>query len=887
MALRYADDADDADAPAPELPRDQGDAEDRGLAVISAYHAVSADAACVRSLLAQGFDGGVSAFALQLCANDVAGAKSAIQALPALQRASRALKAHADVFEARPQRMESAQPVAAAQARIFGRPKKKRLAEPAPAHLEAPALLEMRLAKQEAAASGASPTGAEAADPPTAAPSADAPATDAAEASRQGPAPVSDAAAQAAVVLAAAAAVPPAAPGAPESAAPEASARRAVATPRVQAEAEGPFQPPCVEKAGRSSEPQGAAVEPALARVAPQMEAASQAGPSGEAAVPSQGASPQGSDGAASDGAASIKAQSAGSAAAAPSSESAEAPSEAAPSSESASSEAAPLDDGAPSAEASAEAAAAAASEAAIPAAIPLLEGVALGDYPQLKPFVRLLKVGLPRPAVDKKMVEDGLNPLLLDFDLSLPPTPAALDMLSGLEASPASRFAKPPDGAGDARKRRGRRQSLKPVHWEPYAASSVEGTVWASKGSAILTDEKQDLLKLFAVDAQASFKVPKPQAEDKMLDAKRKANVAIGLSKLGKLFDDDFEALITAASCLDASKLTLENVEALIPLLPTEAEACKFREAAKASGAAKAGDAARANDAVERFFYETVHAVDSHPALGTLQNLKKRLACFADALQAPEAAEAAMISAAVLVQAADAARYSPGLQDVLKRLLDVGNALNEGTARGGAAGFKLSSLQRISGTKSADNATTVLEFAARRALVDEAALVDLAAPLRAAARLSVSDLESSAVKARRLATQLAGEADQLRLGPDALSKRALINVEQSLERCASLARRVEGAVEKAAKAVEAAAKYFGDEDGDAALLFGTLAALVDAFSRARAAAATHEVREREAADAVAAKREQREKRRKSRKHSVDDILGESPAADAPREYVE
>ena len=49
-----------------------------------------------------------------------------------------------------------------------------------------------------------------------------------------------------------------------------------------------------------------------------------------------------------------------------------------------------------------------------------------LRDHPAMKPFVKLLRVGLPKGAVARKMAEDGLDASLLDKDLGPAPPDAA-----------------------------------------------------------------------------------------------------------------------------------------------------------------------------------------------------------------------------------------------------------------------------------------------------------------------------------------------------------------------------------------------------------------------------------------------------------------------------
>ena len=54
---------------------------------------------------------------------------------------------------------------------------------------------------------------------------------------------------------------------------------------------------------------------------------------------------------------------------------------------------------------------------------------------------------------------------------------------------------------------------------------------------------------------------------------------------------------------------------------------------------------------------------------------------------------------------------HSDDLAVLLKAVLDLGNVLNSGTHRGGAIGFKLGALLRLTDMKSSDRKTSALKF--------------------------------------------------------------------------------------------------------------------------------------------------------------------------------
>ena len=55
--------------------------------------------------------------------------------------------------------------------------------------------------------------------------------------------------------------------------------------------------------------------------------------------------------------------------------------------------------------------------------------------------------------------------------------------------------------------------------------------------------------------------------------------------------------------------------------------------------------------------------------------------------------------------------RSSPALRSTLNRVLALGNYLNGTSARGGAYGFKLSALDKLSALKTTDNSSNLLAF--------------------------------------------------------------------------------------------------------------------------------------------------------------------------------
>lgn len=53
----------------------------------------------------------------------------------------------------------------------------------------------------------------------------------------------------------------------------------------------------------------------------------------------------------------------------------------------------------------------------------------------------------------------------------------------------------------------------------------------------------------------------------------------------------------------------------------------------------------------------------------------------------------------------------SKGLEEIMHTVLTIGNAMNGGTWKGSAVGFRLSSLPKLNQTKSSDGKCTVLDY--------------------------------------------------------------------------------------------------------------------------------------------------------------------------------
>lgn len=148
---------------------------------------------------------------------------------------------------------------------------------------------------------------------------------------------------------------------------------------------------------------------------------------------------------------------------------------------------------------------------------------VPLKDWLFMDKFIKMSKVGLPRPMVEHKMIQDSVNPALLDAD------PAAT--VSAILITPPKK-KKGPKGPTIVRKK---------LHWVPIKGK-IEATIWAgppgdliAAAAQLITDEKE-FEKLF-IQKPEDLKKKKGKKDDGgviiLVDHKRAMNAGIALAKL------------------------------------------------------------------------------------------------------------------------------------------------------------------------------------------------------------------------------------------------------------------------------------------------------------------------------------------------------------------
>nr|XP_027192115.1 formin-like protein 20 isoform X2 [Cicer arietinum] len=246
------------------------------------------------------------------------------------------------------------------------------------------------------------------------------------------------------------------------------------------------------------------------------------------------------------------------------------------------------------------------------------------------------------------------------------------------------------------------RRSSLKPLHWSKVTRA-LQGSLWEElqrHGEPQIAPEfdVSELEKLFSAN------VPKPTDSSKsggrrksagskpdkvhLIDLRRANNTEIMLTKVKMPLPD----MMAAVLAMDESVLDVDQVENLIKFCPTKEEMELLK--------AYTGDKDNLGKC-EQFFLE----------LMKVPRVESKLRVFAFKIQFQSQVTEFRKSLNTVNSACEEVRKSYKLKDIMKKILFLGNTLNQGTARGSAVGFKLDSLLKLTDTRATNNKMTLMHY--------------------------------------------------------------------------------------------------------------------------------------------------------------------------------
>ncbi|XP_075479727.1 uncharacterized protein LOC142520574 [Primulina tabacum] len=268
-----------------------------------------------------------------------------------------------------------------------------------------------------------------------------------------------------------------------------------------------------------------------------------------------------------------------------------------------------------------------------------------------------------------------------------------------GLSAS-SGRASRPPGMSGAAASRR---STLKPLHWSKVTRA-LQGSLWEELqrfGEPQVAPEfdVSELETLFSATVPKSDSAggksggrrksagSKPEKVH-MVDLRRANNTEIMLTKVKMPLPD----MMAAVLALDESILDADQVENLIKFCPTKEEMELLK--------GYTGDLDQLGKC-EQFFLE----------LMKVPRVESKLRVFLFKILFYSQVSDFKKNLTIVNSSCEEVRQSLKLKEIMKKILYLGNTLNQGTARGAAVGFKLDSLLKLTDTRASNSKMTLMHY--------------------------------------------------------------------------------------------------------------------------------------------------------------------------------
>ncbi|CDP17897.1 unnamed protein product [Coffea canephora] len=279
-----------------------------------------------------------------------------------------------------------------------------------------------------------------------------------------------------------------------------------------------------------------------------------------------------------------------------------------------------------------------------------------------------------------------------------IPPTPASpLGSKGRLQASSSAKY-------------QNKKSSLKPYHWLKLTRAT-QGSLWAEtqkpeEASKTPEFDMSEIESLFSVTVlnldDGSTKGKSSRASrsksDKvnLIDLRRAYNCEIMLTKVKIPLPDLMSSVLT----LDDSALDVDQVDNLIKFCPTKEEMDLIKN--------YKGDKENLGKC-EQYFLELMKVPQVESKLRVFSfkiQFSSQVSDLRNALNIVNSASEEASNYVVLLSLAFVK-----LKRVMQAILSLGNALNQGTARGSAVGFRLDSLLKLTDTRARNKKMTLMHY--------------------------------------------------------------------------------------------------------------------------------------------------------------------------------
>ncbi|KAG9456309.1 hypothetical protein H6P81_000817 [Aristolochia fimbriata] len=247
------------------------------------------------------------------------------------------------------------------------------------------------------------------------------------------------------------------------------------------------------------------------------------------------------------------------------------------------------------------------------------------------------------------------------------------------------------------------KKSSLKPLHWVKVTRA-MQGSLWAEAqkqddASKAPEFDMKELENLFSAVVPSSDKGKGDKSgrrasvggkPDKvhLIELRRAYNCEIMLTKVKMPLPD----LMSSVLALDEAVLDVDQVDNLIKFCPTKEEIELLK--------GYTGDKENLGRC-EQFFLEVMK----------VPRVEAKLRVFSFKIQFNAQVADLRNSLNIVNSAAEEIRMSVKLKKLMQTILSLGNAINQGTARGSAIGFRLDSLLKLSDTRARNNKMTLMHY--------------------------------------------------------------------------------------------------------------------------------------------------------------------------------
>ncbi|XP_018334507.1 formin-like protein CG32138 [Agrilus planipennis] len=286
-------------------------------------------------------------------------------------------------------------------------------------------------------------------------------------------------------------------------------------------------------------------------------------------------------------------------------------------------------------------------------------------------------------------------------------PPPAPVKLLSAPLPPPLAGLMQAPDGAMTIKRKVQTKYKLPTVNWIALKPNQVRGTIFNELDDDRLFNyiDFDDFEEKFKIGQSTAMEVncneidglttypskrfKKPEKES-LLEHTRLRNIAISRRKLNMPIDK----VINSISTLDLKQLSLDNVELLQKMIPSEQECKAYRDYVMEGKSIN-------NLSEEDKFLMQLTKVERISIKLSIMNY---IGNFYDNLHL------IMPQVSAVISACNSVKNSRKLKGVLEVVLAFGNYLNS-SKRGPTYGFKLQSLDTLQDTKSSDKRMSLLHY--------------------------------------------------------------------------------------------------------------------------------------------------------------------------------